>query len=183
MHFNWILGFATSWQGGHVGGQYNRIFSRRIYLKTEFSSQRREMILFLTTDMAAVTSHANQQYGHPWNGPYVPCWGHVGGQYNSIFSRRIYLKMEFSSQRGEMLLFLTTNMAAVMSHANQLELCGVLFFIFFIKISNQKTAVLALMIISNPEIWNRPGFLVDFLPCMSIATQQTFFRICKVLTT
>ena len=30
------------------------------------------------------------------------------------------------------------------------------------------------MIISNPEIWNRPGFLIDFLPCMSIATQQTY---------
>ena len=55
-----------------------------------------------------------------------------------------------------------------------LELCAVLFFTCFIKISNQKTAVLALMIISNPEIWNRPGFLIDFLPCMSIATQQTY---------
>ena len=28
----------------------------------EFSSQRREMLLFLTTNMAAVTSRANQQY-------------------------------------------------------------------------------------------------------------------------
>ena len=54
--------FATTWQGGHVGGQYNRIFSRRIYMKIEFSSQRREMLLFLTTNMAAVTSRANQQY-------------------------------------------------------------------------------------------------------------------------
>ena len=33
-------------QGHHVGGQYTRIFSRRIYMKIEFSSQRREMILF-----------------------------------------------------------------------------------------------------------------------------------------
>ena len=31
----------------------------------------------------------------------------------------VYLKMELSFQRGEMLLFLTTNMAAVMSRANQ----------------------------------------------------------------
>ena len=31
---------ATMWQGGHVGGQYNRIFFRRIYMTTEFSSQR-----------------------------------------------------------------------------------------------------------------------------------------------
>ena len=32
-------------------------------MKIEFSSQRREMLLFLTTNMAAVTSRANQQYG------------------------------------------------------------------------------------------------------------------------
>ena len=33
------------------------------------------------------------------------------------------MKIEFSSQRREMLLFLTTNMAAVTSRANQLLLC------------------------------------------------------------
>ena len=55
--------FATTWQGGHVKGQYNRIFFWRIYLKIELSYQRREMLLFLTTNMAAVTSRANQQYG------------------------------------------------------------------------------------------------------------------------
>ena len=54
--------FATTWQGGHVGGQNKRIFPRRIYMKIEFSSQRREMLLFLTTNMAAVTSRANQQW-------------------------------------------------------------------------------------------------------------------------
>ena len=43
-----------------VCGQYNRIFSRRIYMKIAFSSQRREMLLFLTANMAAVTSRANQ---------------------------------------------------------------------------------------------------------------------------
>ena len=31
-------------------------------MKIEFSSQRREVLLFLTTNMAAVTSRANQQY-------------------------------------------------------------------------------------------------------------------------
>ena len=31
-------------------------------MKIEFSFQRREMLLFLTTNMAAVTSRANQQY-------------------------------------------------------------------------------------------------------------------------
>ena len=31
-------------------------------MKKELSSQRREMLLFLTTNIAAVTSRANQQY-------------------------------------------------------------------------------------------------------------------------
>ena len=57
-NYSW---FATTWQGGHVGGENKRIFPRRIYMKIEFSSQRREMLLFLTTNMAAVTSRANQQ--------------------------------------------------------------------------------------------------------------------------
>ena len=30
-------------------------------MRMELSSERREMLLFLTTNMAAVTSHANQQ--------------------------------------------------------------------------------------------------------------------------
>ena len=39
-----------------------RMFSQRIDMKIEFSSQRREMLLFLTTNLAVMTSHANQQY-------------------------------------------------------------------------------------------------------------------------
>ena len=54
--------FATTWQGGHVGAENKRIFPWRICMKIVFSSQRREMLLFLTTNMAAVTSSANQQY-------------------------------------------------------------------------------------------------------------------------
>ena len=60
--FSFNSWFATTWQGGHVGGQNKRIFPRRIYMKIEFSSQRREVLLLLTTNMAAVTSRANQQY-------------------------------------------------------------------------------------------------------------------------
>ena len=40
---------------GSFGGQNNRIFSQRIYMKItkiEFSSQRREILLFLTTNIA-----------------------------------------------------------------------------------------------------------------------------------
>ena len=43
-------------------GVNNTIFSPRIYMETEFSSQGREMHLFLITNMAAVTSRANQQH-------------------------------------------------------------------------------------------------------------------------
>ena len=47
---------ATTWQGGHVGGQNNIIFFQRIiYMKLGLSSQRREMFLFLTT------KHTNDQ--------------------------------------------------------------------------------------------------------------------------
>ena len=45
------------WQSGHVGGQNNSIISWIIYKKMEFSSQRREMLLFFATNMAAVTSY------------------------------------------------------------------------------------------------------------------------------
>ena len=36
--------------------------SLRIFVKMELTSQRREMLLFLTTNMAVVTSRANQEY-------------------------------------------------------------------------------------------------------------------------
>ena len=51
--FDCILGL-----GGHVGGQNNRILS---YMKIEFSTQKREMLLFLSTNMVTVTSRSNQQ--------------------------------------------------------------------------------------------------------------------------
>ena len=37
--------FATTWQGGPVGGKYNNFFSRGIYMKIEFSSQMGEMLI------------------------------------------------------------------------------------------------------------------------------------------
>ena len=49
---------ATTWKGGHVGGVLvvnTIIFFGRIYVKIGFSSQRREMLLFLTTNLAAMT--------------------------------------------------------------------------------------------------------------------------------
>ena len=36
--------------------------SLRIFVKMELTSQRREKLLFLTTNMAVVTSRANQEY-------------------------------------------------------------------------------------------------------------------------
>ena len=43
-------------------GSKQHNFSRRIYMKIEFSCQRREMLLSLTTNMTALTSSANQQF-------------------------------------------------------------------------------------------------------------------------
>ena len=56
----YLFWFATTWQGGHeCSVNTKEFFSRRIYMKMEFSSPRRKMLLFLTTNMAAVTSRAN----------------------------------------------------------------------------------------------------------------------------
>ena len=55
-----ILGLQPRQKAAMLGDQYNIIFPRRIYMKMEFSSQRREMLLFLISHMAAVTSRANQ---------------------------------------------------------------------------------------------------------------------------
>ena len=45
-----------------LGVSKKELFSRRIYRKVEVTSQRGEMLLFLTTKIAAVTSPANQKY-------------------------------------------------------------------------------------------------------------------------
>ena len=55
-----ILGLQPRDKAAMLGGQYNRNFARKIYMEMEFSSQRRDILLFLTTNMAAVTSLANQ---------------------------------------------------------------------------------------------------------------------------
>lgn len=39
------------------------LFLKEFTYEMEFSSHRREMLLFLIANMAAVTSRANQQYG------------------------------------------------------------------------------------------------------------------------
>ena len=49
-------------------------FLKEIYMNIEFSSQSRIMLLFLTTNMTAVRSRANQQY-HPM-GSSLPSWNH-----------------------------------------------------------------------------------------------------------
>ena len=59
-----VVHLASFWRWGFWNSEVShRICSRRIYMKMEFSSQRREMFLFVITNMAAVTSRANQQYG------------------------------------------------------------------------------------------------------------------------
>ena len=57
-----ILGLQPRDKAAMLGVGTIELFSRRIYMKIEVTSQRREMLLFLTTKMAAVTSSTNQQY-------------------------------------------------------------------------------------------------------------------------
>ena len=57
-----ILGLQPRDKVAMLGVGTIELFSRRIYTKIEVTSQRREMLLFLTTKMAAVTSPANQKY-------------------------------------------------------------------------------------------------------------------------
>ena len=57
-----ILGLQPRDKAAMLGVRKKELFSRRIYMKIEVTSQRREMLLFLTTKMAAVTSPANQNY-------------------------------------------------------------------------------------------------------------------------
>ena len=56
-----ILGLQPRDKADMLGVNTIEFLCRRIYMKMEFSSQRRKMILFLTTNMATVTSRANQQ--------------------------------------------------------------------------------------------------------------------------
>ena len=45
----------------HVGGQNKRKFVHVVCIKIEVNSQRRKILLFLSTNMAAMTSRANHQ--------------------------------------------------------------------------------------------------------------------------
>ena len=57
-----ILGLQPRDKAAMLGVSKKELFSRRIYRKVEVTSQKGEMLLFLTTKMAAVTSPANQKY-------------------------------------------------------------------------------------------------------------------------
>ena len=46
----------------HVGVQNKRKFVHIVCIKMEVKSQRRKILLFMYTNMAAMTSHANHQY-------------------------------------------------------------------------------------------------------------------------
>ena len=54
-----IRGLQLRDKAAMLGVNTIEFFSGRIYMKIVFSSQGREMLLFLTTNMAAVTSRAN----------------------------------------------------------------------------------------------------------------------------
>ena len=45
----------------HLGGKNKRNFVHKVCIKMAMNSQRRKILLFLSTIMATVTSHANHQ--------------------------------------------------------------------------------------------------------------------------
>ena len=63
--FCFCLWSYSSYIGGfhcrHVGGQNKRKFVHIVCIKMALNSPRRKILLFLSTNMAAMTSHANHQ--------------------------------------------------------------------------------------------------------------------------
>ena len=55
--------FIDGFHCRHAGGQNKRKFVHKVCIIMKVNSQRRKMVLFLSTNMAAMTSHANHQYG------------------------------------------------------------------------------------------------------------------------
>ena len=56
-----ILGLQSRDKAAILGVKTIKFNSLRIFMKIELTSQRREMLLFLTTNMAVMTSRANQE--------------------------------------------------------------------------------------------------------------------------
>ena len=52
----WPSSFATTWHGGHVGGQYNKNYFKEFTWQWSLVPMMVEMFLFLTTNMAAMTT-------------------------------------------------------------------------------------------------------------------------------
>ena len=50
----------------HVGGQNKRTFAHIVCIKIVVNSPRRKILLFLSTNMVAMTSHANHQLVGAW---------------------------------------------------------------------------------------------------------------------
>ena len=61
-----IIGLQPRDKAAMLGVNTIAFFSQRIYVKIEFSSQRREILLFLTTNMAAVTSRKKHAITEKW---------------------------------------------------------------------------------------------------------------------
>ena len=56
-----ILGLQPRDKAAILGVKTIKFNSLRIFMKMELTSQRREMLLLLTTNMAVMTSRANQE--------------------------------------------------------------------------------------------------------------------------
>ena len=59
--FHWPWAAIGGLHRRHVGGQNKRKFVHIVCIKIEVNSRRRKIVLFLSTNMAAMTSPANHQ--------------------------------------------------------------------------------------------------------------------------
>ena len=75
---------------------------KQFCMKLDLISQERENVLFLPSNMAAMTSHENARQ---------PCW-------RAETMKQFCMKIDLISQRRENVLFLPSNMVAVTSREN-----------------------------------------------------------------
>ena len=95
----------------HVGGQNKRKFAHIVCIKMEVNTQRRKILLFLSTNMAAMTSHAIHQYNASINvkpeggGPRA----YVGHLTSSAFSTLGNLTKNLGPRVGKFAFFVRRN--------------------------------------------------------------------------
>ena len=100
-----------------------KLFVRRVYLDTQKYRLFCSLLLNLLSLTGILTPFTCESFRDEFlacnHVTRQPCWWCVSGQYNRCFFRRIYMKIEFSSQRRETLFVLNHQHTTVTSRANQ----------------------------------------------------------------